>query len=88
MDKGNAGTHRLVDGQRGVITPVDTDNARGRRDNTTQDFHQRRLAGTILADQAKDFAPADRERNVIQGNDARIDLGDTGKLKQGRQPTS
>ena len=43
----------LGDGERGMLDAVDADRARARRDDAAQDLHQRRLAGAVLADQAR-----------------------------------
>jgi hypothetical protein len=47
-----------------------------------RDFHQRRLAGTILAHQRMDFAQAHVERDVLEGLDAAERLGNMAHLQK------
>ena len=48
------------------------------------DLHQGRLAGTVLADQAVDFAGAQHEVDVAQGRDAAERLGDAAQFERRR----
>jgi hypothetical protein len=48
-----------------------------------QDVHQRGLAGAVLAQKAKDFAAAERQRDRIIGNQRAEDLGDAVKPENG-----
>ena len=55
---------------------VDLDGALVRLLHAVQDLHQRRLAGAVLADDRVDGAAADRDVDVVVGDDAREPLAD------------
>ena len=46
-----------------------------------EDVHQRRLAGSVLAEQRVDLAPAHVERDLVVGDDARELLADVPHLE-------
>ena len=50
--------------------------------DAAQDLHQRRLAGAIFANDAQDFARAQREMHVVQGLNAWEGFGDVSCFKE------
>ena len=58
------------------LLAVDLDRALVGLLHAVQDLHQRRLAGAVLADQGVDRARADRDVDVVVGDDAREALAD------------
>ena len=70
-------SHDALDGHRlvGDVVTVDAHRARGGRDEAGDDFHQRRLACAVGAEQADD-AFMDGERHVIESELLAVTLGD------------
>ena len=49
--------------------------------HAVDDFHQRALAGTVLADDGVDFARSDAQADVVVGDDGRICLADVAQFQ-------
>ena len=73
----NSVAHDALDGHWlvGDVVAFHAHRARGGRDETGDDFHQRRLARTVGAEQSDDTF-INRERDVIEGELFAVLLGD------------
>ena len=68
-----AGARRIADLDRGAL-PFDRSGVG--LDDAVDDLHQRRLAGTVLAQHRVDLAGKHVERDAVVGHHRRVDLGD------------
>src|SRR6187397_668648 len=66
--------HADADGDRSLVGPV----------GAVERFHQRRLAGTVLADDGVDGPGADREVDTVVGDYARETFDDVAQLDRDR----
>ncbi|MHC2257644.1 hypothetical protein ACVILK_007336 [Bradyrhizobium embrapense] len=66
------------------VLAVEEDRALGGRQHARDQVEQRRLAGTVRADQADDLAAPDRDRDVAVGDEAAEALPDAASLQQCR----
>ena len=82
VDEGNAGGLGVGHGEARARAAVDGDAPSVRADDAAQDLHQRALAGAVLADQTKDFAGFEPQRDVVEREDAGVALGDALELEQ------
>ena len=79
LDAGGAGIERAAEATSRPskrMVPV------GRRVEAGQDFHQRRLAGAVVADQPDSLGRADREIDAVEGDNGSESLGDFRQLEQ------
>ena len=66
---------------------IDADVAGAGRDDATQDFHQRALAGPVLADQAQHLTGVQVQGHAIERDHAWIGLTDPHQLEPVLHPT-
>ena len=85
MDHGKAVVHRIARVAREEWLPFEPDLAGIGGKHAHQNFHQRGLAGTILAHQGMDLATTDGQIHIVQHRVAIEAFGDTAHFKQGRR---
>ncbi len=66
MHHADAGVERIAGGAESHLLPVDAHAAAEIRVHAGDDLHQRLLAGAVLADEAMDFAGAEREVDLAK----------------------
>ena len=78
----------LVGAEAAHVLALPQHRAGARRSQPRDHVEERRLAGTVRADDADDLAALDRERHVRDGDQAADALGDRADLKQHAVPST
>ena len=83
MNEGDSRVQRFGDGERVVRGAVDLDRSLVGFHHPAENFHQRRLARAILADQRENLAPVHGQADAGKRADAGIALADVDQPKEG-----
>jgi hypothetical protein len=70
-----------------IRTAEDTRRPGGRMDEPEDDSHRRRLAGAVRAEESRDSAGLDRERQVLHSDGRAVPLGEAVDLDHGQAST-